>query len=309
MQQIGTISALVENGFTYYDTKLKADTTVYRYTSADNRADYITDYDFYIDTDNETFRLPLLNGSEDLPSDNFTSFGISSLDTTGYTFTASCNGYVFFTGWQSNITAGLLITVNNHLRWFSGLATANQTFRPTCYLFVNKGDVVHVYGEKGTISINTPSIDFGFYKAQGNGSLYYYVGETVQNANLIDAGRIGEILPTKTDMQQASGAGMPSSKYIDLTLGASGSAYTAPANGWFRLVKTPTKAGEFILFSPLKYYSGQPNTDMGNVQVAGNWLNALPITIPVLKGDQIFCYYNFTGETVKFEFRYAEGEI
>ena len=225
MQQIGTISALVENGFTYYDTKLKADTTVYRYTSADNRADYITDYDFYIDTDNETFRLPLLNGSEDLPSDNFTSFGISSLDTTGYTFTASCNGYVFFTGWQSNITAGLLITVNNHLRWFSGLATANQTFRPTCYLFVNKGDVVHVYGEKGTISINTPSIDFGFYKAQGNGSLYFYVGETVQNANLIDAGRIGEILPTKLDASKVKA-------YIVETYQKGTSWYRIWSDGW-----------------------------------------------------------------------------
>ena len=62
-------------------------------------------------------------------------------------------------------------------------------------------------------------------------SLYYYVGETVQNANLIDAGRIGEQLSTKTDMLQASGAGMPSSKYIDLTLGKSGTKYTAPANG------------------------------------------------------------------------------
>lgn len=30
-----------------------------------------------------------------------------------------------------------------------------------------------------------------------------------------------------------SGLGMPSSKYIDLTLGASGSTYTAPANGYF----------------------------------------------------------------------------
>lgn len=30
-----------------------------------------------------------------------------------------------------------------------------------------------------------------------------------------------------------AGAGMPSDKYIDLTLGASGSTYTAPANGYF----------------------------------------------------------------------------
>ena len=38
-----------------------------------------------------------------------------------------------------------------------------------------------------------------FIYAQGNGSLYFYVGETVQNANLINAGRIEETLAGKVD--------------------------------------------------------------------------------------------------------------
>ena len=36
-------------------------------------------------------------------------------------------------------------------------------------------------------------------------------------------------IPTENDCFPC----FPSSKYIDLTLGASGSTYTAPANGWF----------------------------------------------------------------------------
>ena len=100
---------------------------------------------------------------------------------------------------------------------------------------------------------------------------------------------------------------MPSSRYIDLTLGASGSTYTAPANGWFRLVKKPTATGQYILFSSNKYYNGQINSDQGAIQVSG-WTEPQVIIIPVLKGDQIICYYNFGGATIKFEFMYAEGE-
>lgn len=104
-----------------------------------------------------------------------------------------------------------------------------------------------------------------------------------------------------------SGLGMPSDRYIDLTLGASGSTYTAPANGWFRLVKKPTATGQYILFSQVKYYNGQKNSDMVAIQVS-SWTEPMVITIPMLKGDKIYCYYNFGGETIKFEFRYAEGE-
>lgn len=199
MQQIGTISALVENGFTYYDTKLKADTTVYRYTSADNRADYITDYDFVINTTDETFRLPLKNHTADDSIEGLT--------------------------------------------------------------------------------------------------LYFYVGETVQNAKLIDAGRFGEVLATKTDMQQASGAGMPSGKYIDLTLGASGSTYTAPANGWLQCACTGTAGSTFFELTN-NYISCCASYN-------GGWGRA---SMPVSKGMVITVYYggnNFTKQL--FRFTYAEG--
>ena len=168
---------------------------------------------------------------------------------------------------------------------------------------------VHVLMKKGDVlsSSVSSSIDVRFYPFKGNGSLYYYVGDTLQNAQLINVARIEETLVTKTNKVQAAEASMPSNRYIDLTLGASGSTYTAPANGWFRLVKKPTATGQYILFSQTKYYNGQSNSDQGDIQVS-SWTEPMVITIPVLKGDQIYCYYNFGGATIKFEFRYAEGE-
>lgn len=129
-------------------------------------------------------------------------------------------------------------------------------------------------------------------------TLYFYVGETVQNANLIDAGRIGEQLATKTDMQQASGASMPSNRYIDLTLGASGSTYTAPANGWVSAnIFNITKAGYLYL-----YCNGY--VDEKRVSISGV---ALTTTIPVVKGSEITLRYDADG-TKQLKFIYAEGD-
>ena len=130
-------------------------------------------------------------------------------------------------------------------------------------------------------------------------TLYFYVGETVQNANLIDAGRIGEQLATKTDMLQASGASMPSDKYIDLTLGASGSTYTAPANGWFWISVRSSAASQFInLGNGISGYTQ-------NYSVGGN--DTMNLMRPVRKDEIVYIYYSVGGATQCFRFIYAEG--
>ena len=131
-------------------------------------------------------------------------------------------------------------------------------------------------------------------------TLYFYVGETVQNANLIDAGRIGEQLATKTDMLQASGAGMPSSRYIDLTLGASGSTYTAPANGWVYLRKNAGGTNKYCQLN-------NSTAGFGLISHVPSSANTCQIYIPVKKGDIIQSYYDATGNTLEFRFIYAEG--
>lgn len=106
----------------------------------------------------------------------------------------------------------------------------------------------------------------------------------------------------RNDSSWLSGLAMPSNKYIDLTLGATGSTYTAPANGYFVFAKKSTSAGQYIAIA---------NTNNGlkfavNVQSSGQTPEGF---ILCQKGDPIKVEYNTGGETVKFIFIYAEGEV
>ena len=133
-------------------------------------------------------------------------------------------------------------------------------------------------------------------------TLYYYVGETVQNANLIDAGRIGEQLANKVDTsntQWAVSACMPSNRYIDLTLGASGSTYTAPANGWFVFGRKTT--------NPAGCGLSNQTTGIGcSYVVERSW--SMLSYVPAKKGDVVSITYWQGNSTTIFRFIYAEGE-
>lgn len=90
---------------------------------------------------------------------------------------------------------------------------------------------------------------------------------------------------------------MPSSTYKDLTLGASGTKYTAPADGWFYLQKTAGTAGAYVSLS------------CGNMvinQAAPGANNSMAIFIPAGAGKECSLTYSATGTGV-FRFVYAEG--
>ena len=99
-----------------------------------------------------------------------------------------------------------------------------------------------------------------------------------------------------------SGLGMPSNKYIDLTLGASGSTYVALANGYFYLSKN----------------TGSTNQNIALANITKNFLQdsqayssgiALNATCVAEKGDIINIGYSATGTTNAFRFIYANGEV
>ena len=227
-----------------------------------------TDYDFVLNTADETFRLPLKTklASGKAVVGNGMNLGLENLTT----------------GVQANLQR-------------MNVKISNSSVNNLIYSGIPSGDL---YQEVG-VSTN-PTLS-GIETSDSDLYLYYYVGETVQNANLIDAGRIGEQLATKTDMLQASGAGMPSSKYIDLTLGASGSSYTAPANGYFAL--------HYITTSNLvNLYMYNPVTQLGdgNSVYTNGWDGY--ISIPVLKDDQVVVVWGGSVSANEFRFIYAEGE-
>lgn len=89
----------------------------------------------------------------------------------------------------------------------------------------------------------------------------------------------------------ASGIGFPSSRYEDLTLGASGTQYTAPANGYFRA--NVAKGGCVMLYGTIL------NGFNASAMEGGCSINAR-------KGTGVTLYY--TGTLVSVKFIYAEGE-
>lgn len=100
---------------------------------------------------------------------------------------------------------------------------------------------------------------------------------------------------------------MPSGKYDVLTLGASGTAYTAPANGWFSLGGNDNESGN------CRYVMRNNNTRFGvtsntsNTSTTTGWMAGI---LPVKKNDQIRIYYQgFTSAGVNFFFFYANGEL
>lgn len=99
-----------------------------------------------------------------------------------------------------------------------------------------------------------------------------------------------------------SGLGMPSNEYIDLTLGASGTTYTAPANGWFWV----EISGGNYQFAHLANVTA---SGLG-IQVGAN-TNASAIGyLPTRKNDIVNIVYGGTNSTAKkLKFIYAEGEV
>lgn len=139
-----------------------------------------SDYDWVVNTADQTFRLPLLNGSEDLPSDRYENL---TLQASGSPYTAPANGwYVLYKAATASGQYNESFSPSNRLR---SMVHSSYSGGTSTYIFVKKGDVYEPY-----YSVAGVTQEFVFIYAQGNGSLYFYVGDTVQDASLINAGGV-----------------------------------------------------------------------------------------------------------------------
>ena len=119
-------------------------------------------------------------------------------------------------------------------------------------------------------------------------------------SNLSEAGE--KHFLNKSNKSEISGWGMPSSKYIDLTLGDSGSTYTAPANGWFSI------RGNALSASLAMVALWRGNVKLGSrsysyTNTAEPW-----VYLPVKKGETIHASYSNV-KNIALSFFYAEGEV
>jgi hypothetical protein len=96
------------------------------------------------------------------------------------------------------------------------------------------------------------------------------------------------------------GLGMPSNKYIDLTFGASGSTYTAPANGYYNIARQVSAQGQYVDLVN--------NTTGFFVSMQKDAVGMIRISIPVRKGDVLQINYTTAGGSNNFfRFFYAQG--
>ena len=86
-----------------------------------------------------------------------------------------------------------------------------------------------------------------------------------------------------------SGIGMPSSKNVNLTLGDSGSTYTAPSNGYFYMNRGMKSAGDNFHFSNNTRVFSSPTVGWNGAS------RATRTVMPVIKGDVVACVYNGSG--------------
>lgn len=97
---------------------------------------------------------------------------------------------------------------------------------------------------------------------------------------------------------EAAHAAMPSDKYIDLTLGANGTTYTAPADGWVQCVCMSNPVGGAFM-------EIVTDTASETASHVGGWGRA---TIAIAKNRKFTVYYGGTNFECKlFRFAYAIG--
>ena len=128
------------------------------------------------------------------------------------------------------------------------------------------------------------------------------LGITTETAGKIDSFSRKQVFRVVdySDTEYIAHQAMPSDKYIDLTLGANGSSYTAPADGYVYLWKVSNAADQYITL-----------TNRSNGLAIHQWtpLNGGGCAgyIPVSKGDIVDYTYTAGGAVNIFRFIYANG--
>ncbi len=139
--------------------------------------------------------------------------------------------------------------------------------------------------------------------------LKYDVGETLQeNISGCSDTNLSNVLPE--GKSTIANFAMPSNKYDSLSIGSSGTAYTAPANGWFSFRMYCAKSPAFV---GLFYPETDPNTE--SWFATSKWVNQadtnVTLFIPAKKGQQVLISYK--NASVKsgssfLNFVYSEGD-
>lgn len=243
----------------FYEWLLKIynGTEIVEGVSVKSSADVYDDYDYVINIADMTFRLPLLNGSENLPSARYDNL---TLEASGSKYTAPANGY-FLVSKVTGVTTHTYLDLINETSSLMGVRSNSSDSSVTVSrisVFAKKGDIVRC-----SYNVTGETHEFKFIYARGNGSLYYYVGETIQDANLINAvgmfEDVADLKKTALRTDQITDCFIEVSQDLKLELNngmltlKAGSVLTDPLNGKQRTTTqdqtgTLTTNGQYVVF-------------------------------------------------------------
>lgn len=170
----------------------------------------ITDYDLVINQDEQTFRLPLKNGKE-----NLVDYTKPTTFALGTNFTVPSNGVIYACANAYGGSKTWYWTINGGEKHYFG---ENSSGLVPVTVKVKKGDVFYITGNSADENNSY------FYPFIGNGTLYYKVSNAVQNLQLLDVAEMTTALANKVDStntQWAVNACMP-----DYTAGVSVTVYS-----------------------------------------------------------------------------------
>lgn len=113
----------------------------------------------------------------------------------------------------------------------------------------------------------------------------------------------GIMTKSPTNNEYMGHMAMPSDKYIDLELGASGTTYTAPADGYYRLTMKQSAAEQYAY---LASYTTNDEPILSTTSKTATGTDSLSTWIAVHKGQTVKAVYNAPEKRV-FRFIYAIG--
>lgn len=144
----------------------------------------ITEYDLVINKSKQTFILPTLNGEENIISAKYSAMNING---SPYNFTAPANGWLYMSGTAVSSNNEYITVYIDKAKTTPIIGRNPLTGASITYLVpVFKGQEVIIEYTASNIS------RCKFIYAKGNGNLYYYVGDTLQNVDLINIARMQE---------------------------------------------------------------------------------------------------------------------
>lgn len=241
--------------------------------------DTYDDYDYVINTADTTFRLPLLNGEETL-----IDYAAGEEKSHNTPYTAEKNGWLRFGG----DVADKRVEINGgHALRIYG----SNSFYMVVGCPVTKGqEYIWRGGSVGNLT---------FFPYKGNGSLYFYVGETIQDANVIAASQVLTKVANcidrtvKSDKETVVGWGMPD---YSSGISVSNGTYTPPCDGIIKTAGTNKGATVKIKFgnimiSECYVNGGYPTYSVDTTPVSKNETYTIIISGSAAAGEQEMCVF------------------